>query len=83
MILISKENNKTLENLHVKISEKMNDRGVIAYNLLSPLSKTINLEHTSQPKLVKDPKSNRVNDLLTNKTIPFTLCDNLLTFRDR
>ena len=33
-------------------------------------------------KLVKDSKSNRVNDLLIHNSIPVTLSDNLLTFRD-
>ena len=60
----------------------MNDRGIIESYLLSPLSKITKPEHTSQFKLVKDPSSNRVNDLLMNKTIPVTLCNNLLTFRD-
>ena len=49
---------------------------------MSPLSKITNPEHTSQFKLIKDPNSNRVNDLLINKTIPITLYNNLLTFRD-
>ena len=61
----------------------MNDRGIIASCLLSPLSKITNPENTSQFKLVKDCTSNRVNDLKRNKTIPtITLHDNLLTFRD-
>ena len=47
---------------------------------MSPLSKIAQPEHTSQFKLVKD--MNRINDLLKNKTIPVTLFDNLLTFRD-
>ena len=50
--------------------------------MLSPSSKITNPEHTCQFKLVKDPQSNRVNDLLINNTIPITLYDNLLTFRD-
>ena len=60
----------------------MNDRGKLASHLLSPLSKIINPQHTSQFNLVKDPDSNRVNDLLKNKTIPVTLYNNLLTFLD-
>ena len=31
---------------------------------------------------MKGPQSNRVNDLLINKTIPVALCNNLFTFRD-
>ena len=50
--------------------------------MLSPLSKNTNLENTSQFKLVKDPNSNRVNDLFLHNTIPVTLYNNLLTFRD-
>ena len=78
----SKENNLALENLNTKLLEIMNDRGILASYLMSPLSKITNPEHTSQFKLIKDPNSNRVNDLLINKTIPITLHNNLLTFRD-
>ena len=49
---------------------------------MSPLSKIINLEDSSQFKLVKDSISNRVNGLVINKTIPITLYNNLLTFSD-
>ena len=50
--------------------------------MLSPLAKITNPENSTQFKLVKDSNSNRVNDLLIHKTIPITLHDNLLTFRD-
>ena len=60
----------------------MNERGLIAFYLLSSLSKITNPEKASQYKLVKDSNSNRVNDLLLHNTIPDTLNDNLLTFRD-
>ena len=49
---------------------------------MSPLSRITNPESSSQFKLVKDPSSNRVNDLKINKTIPITLYGNMLTFRD-
>ena len=49
---------------------------------MSPLYKIINLEHTSQFKLVKGPNSNRMNVLFLKKTIPVTLYNNCLTFRD-
>ena len=49
---------------------------------MSPLSRITNPENSSQFKLVKDPSSNRVNDLKINKTIPITLYGNMLTFRD-
>ena len=78
----SKENNIALENLNNKLLEIMNDRGILASYLMSPLSKITNPENTSQFKLVKDSSSNRVNDLKTNKTIPITLYNNMLTFRD-
>ena len=60
----------------------MNDRGIIASYLLSPLAKIFNPENTTQFKLVKDSSSNRVNDLLIHNTIPITLYNNLSTFRD-
>ena len=59
----SKENNLTLENVNNKLLEIMNDRGVLAGYLVSPSSKITSPENTSQFKLVKDPSSNRVNDL--------------------
>ena len=74
------KNNKALEKLNNKLLEIMNDRGVLASYLMSPLSKITNPEITSQFKLVKDFSSNRVNDLLTQNTIPINLHDNLLTF---
>ena len=49
---------------------------------MSPLSKITNPENTTQFKLVKDSTSNRVNDLKINKTVPITLNNDMLTFRD-
>ena len=60
----------------------MNDRGIIASYLLSPLSKINNLEISTQFKLVKDHNSNRVKVLLIHNRIPVTLHNSLLTFRD-
>ena len=60
----------------------MNDRGILASYLMTPLSKLTNSENTSQFKLVKYHNSNRVNDLLMKKKIPITLYGNILTFRD-
>ena len=71
-----------MENLNNKLLEIMNDRGIIASYLVSPLSKITNPEDTTQFKLVNVSNSNRVKDLKRNKTIPSTLHDNLLTFRD-
>ena len=73
MMLTSKENNKALENSNEKLLEIMNDRGIVASYLLSPLSKISNPEHTSQFTLVKDPSSNRAKDNLIKKTTPVTL----------
>ena len=60
----------------------MNDRGILATYLMSPLSKITNPENTTQFKLEKDPSSSRVNDLKIHNSIPITLHNNLLTFRD-
>ena len=78
----SVENNQAIENLDNKLLEIMNDRGILATYLMSPLSRITNPENTSQFKLVKDHNSNRVNDLKINNSIPITLHNNLLTFRD-
>ena len=76
------KNKHALENLKNKLLEIMNDRGILASYLMSPLSKITNPENTTQFNLVKDSNSNRVSDLKINKTIPITLYNNLLTFRD-
>ena len=77
------ENNNALLNLNDKPLETLSDRGILASCLMSPLSKITNPEHTIQFKLVRDPDSNRVKDLLLNKTKPVTHHDSLLKFRDR
>ena len=76
------KNNKALENLNNKLLEILNDRAILASYLMSPLSKIPNPEITTEFSLVKESNSNRVIDLKINKTIPITLHDNLLTFRD-
>ena len=76
------KNNQAMEKLNNKLLEIMKDRGILATYLMSPLSKITIPEKASQYKLVKDSKSNRVNDLKINKTIPITLYNNMLTFRD-
>ena len=78
----SLKNNQAIENLNNKLLEIMNDRGILATYLMSLLSKITNPENSSQFKLVKDHNSSRVNDLLIKNTIPITLYNNLLTFRD-
>ena len=82
MMLDSKQNNKALENLNDKLLEIMNDRGILATYLMSPLSKITNPETTTQFKLVSDSNSIRVIDLLIHNTKPVIFNDNLLTFRD-
>ena len=76
------KNNKTLENLNTKLLEVMNDRGIKASYLTSPLSKITIPENSSQFKLVKKFNSNRVFGLKIHNSKPITLHDNLLTFRD-
>ena len=78
----SLENNQTIENLNNKLLEIMNDRGIIASYLLSPLAKIFNPENTIQFKLINDSTSDRVNDLKINNSIPITLYNNISTFRD-
>ena len=60
----------------------MNDKGISASYLLSPLSKTTNPENTTQFRLVKNFNVIRVKDLLIHNTVPVTLYDNLITFQD-
>ena len=74
--------NEALENLNDKCLEILNDGGINASYLVSLLSKFTNPEHTSQFKPMKDSSSNRVKDLLMNKTIPVTLYNTLMTFRN-
>ena len=66
-------NNKAVQNINNKLSEIMNDRVIVATCLVNPLFKITKLELTGQFELVKDPSSNRVIDLLRNKTIPISL----------
>ena len=75
-------NNRAISDLNEKVLELMNDRGIIASYLMFPLSKIINPENSTQFKLVDVSTSNRVNDLKINNSIPITLNNNLLTFRD-
>ena len=67
------KNNLAIENINNNLLEIINDRGILATYLMSPLSRITNPENTTQFKLVKDSNSNRVKDLLINNTIPITL----------
>ena len=60
-------NNEAIENLNSKLLEILNDRGILASYLMSPLSKITNPENSSQFKLLRDSNSNRVNDLMIKK----------------
>ena len=51
----------------------MNDRGILASYLMSPLSKSTNPENPTQLRLVKDSTSKGVNDLKMHNSIPITL----------
>ena len=79
---ISKENNKTLENLNNKPLEIMNARVSTATCLISASFKITNPEHISEVKQKEDRVSNRVNDLLINKAILVILYATFLTFLD-
>ena len=76
------KNNLAIENINKNLLEIMNDRGILATYLMSPLYRITNLDNASQFRLVKDHNSNRVNDLLMKNKIPITLYGNMLTFRD-
>ena len=76
----SKENNLLLESVNNKLLEIMNDRGILASYLMTPLSKITNPENSSQFRLEKDAYSNRVNNLLMKNKIPITLYGNILIF---
>ena len=78
----SYNNNEALGNLNKKLLEVMSGRGILATYFMSPLSEITNPENTTEFRLVKDSSSHRVNDFLIMNTIPITLHDNLLTFRD-
>ena len=51
-------NNKAIENINNKLLEILNDRGILATYLMSPLSKITNPENSSPVKLVKDSSWN-------------------------
>ena len=76
------KNNLAIENINNNLLEIMKDRDILATYLMSPLSRITNPENTTQFKLVKDANSNRVNDLNINNSIPITLYNNMITFRD-
>ena len=74
--------NKAIENLNEKISELMNDKGMIAPYLASSLVNLFKPENKSQFRLRKDPNSTKLNNFLIHGNIPVTLFSNMITFRD-
>ena len=54
----------------------MNDGGILASYLMSPLYEITNPKNTSQFRLVIENNSNGVNDLLIKNTIPINLHNN-------
>ena len=75
-------NNKAISDLHEKILELMNDKGMIAPYLTSSLVEIFKKDNKSQFRLRKDPDSTKLNDFLIHGTIPVTLFSNMITFRD-
>ena len=75
-------NNKAIENLNEKISELLNDKGMISPYLAYSLVNLFKPENESQFRLKKDLSSTKMNDFLINGGIPVTLVSNMLIFRD-
>ena len=75
-------NNKAIENLNEKILELMNERGLIASYLTTPLVEAFKKDNKSQFRLRKDPNSHKLNDFLIHGNIPVTIFSNMITFRD-
>ena len=75
-------NNEAIENLNEKILELMNDKGLIAPYLASPLVEVFKFDNKSQFRLRKDPDSTKMNDFLIHGKIPVTFFSNMITFRD-
>ena len=63
---------KTLDKIE-KFLVIINDWAILPFYLLCLLSEVTSPDHTSHFKLVKDPNSNRINDLLIYETTPYTL----------
>ena len=79
---IAINNNKAIENLHEKILELLNDKGMIAPYLTTSLVEVFKKETKSQFRLRKDHNSTKMNDFLIHGTIPVTIFTNMITFRD-
>ena len=75
-------NNKAISDLNEKILELMNDKGMIAPYLTTPLVEVFKKDNKSQFRLRKDPNSTKLNDFLIHGNIPVTIFSNMITFRD-
>ena len=75
-------NDKAIENLIEKLSELMNDKGLISPYLASSLVNLLKPENKSQFRLERDLNSTKLNDFLIKEGIPVTLFSNVLLFRD-
>ena len=78
----SNNNNKAISDLNEKVLELMNDKGLIAPYLASPLVEVFKFDNKSQFRLRKDPDSTKINDFLIHGKIPVTIFSNMITFRD-
>ena len=75
-------NNKAIENLTTRVSELMNDKGVIAPFLASSMANLFKPENKRQFRFKKDPNSTQLKDFLISGGISVTLFGNMLIFRD-
>ena len=75
-------NNKAISDLNEKISEIMNDKGMIAPYLTTSLVEVFKKDNKSQFRLRKENNSTKLNDFLIHGTIPVTIFSNMITFRD-
>ena len=74
--------NKAIETLNERISELMDDKGLIAPYLASSLVNLSKPESKSQFRLKKDLNSTKMNVFLINDGILVTLFSNMINFRD-
>ena len=76
------KNNKGISDVKEKVSELINDTGIIAPYLACSLVNLFIPENKSQFKLKKDLNSTRMNDFLMNTSLPVTLYSIFLTSTD-
>ena len=75
-------NNKAISDLNEKILELVNDKGMIAPYLASPLVEVFIFDNKSQFRFRRDPDSTKMNDFLIHGKIPVTIFSNMINFRD-